>query len=202
MISNRLWTRHAVQALIWVTCWTVILLFDRYPADEFVGVIIVGYISWYVSQSLVSSAIGFVVRRTYQYTTEREGSANDRVSSRRVRFIASCLADQFLYGVCFIISGLMFLLTWITLSVFEFPPPNFDLRIIGLISSIAGLSAVLSIPGTGILLVMLTKGGLSAKAALIRTYGLVRANLQTRQDGFIRWLFGVNIRHHIERPAA
>ena len=190
---------HIVQALIWATAWIVMLWIDDYQLNEWVGVAALGYLAWYVSHAIVDSAMRFALARVYQHAVIVYGKPNNEPTSvsKRAELIIASLASLFIYGVGFITSGFMFILTWLGLIAFGFPPLDMNIRLIGLVS--VALGSIMVLPTLAVIIYMLSLG--KNRVSIRERFTQVSAlawSLITKERFMPKWGFGLNSQY-IER---
>ena len=193
-------TRYIIQALIWATGWFVILWVEEYPTSEWVGVVIAGYLSWYISHLIVFNAARFALRRIFEYAVELYGEQNEHAeASRRTHKAATLLVVMFTYGLGLTTSGLMFILTLTSLNAIGFPPFDISLMTVGLMSLGIGFTIVLSMMISAVSVLTLAKNSSTIRERVSRVRGVVWSALIARRDIILQLVFGLNMQN-IARP--
>ena len=191
---------HIVQALIWATAWFVVLWVNQYPPNEWVGVVVIGCLAWYVSYALIDRAVRFSLARVYGHAVRIYGMPEHKqrasVSKKTELFIAFLVA-LLIYSVGFTTSGLMFIFTWLGLIAFDFPTLDTNIALVGLVSLALGLIMVLPPIASMVYILMLGKRRLSIRARFTQVSALVWS-LIVKERFIPKWGFGLNSQY-IER---
>ena len=198
-INERRVVVHIVQALIYATAWLVILWAEEYPMNEWVGVVGLGYLAWYVSYTAIDSAMRFALARVYRYAVSVYGEPRNESASvsKRTELVIAFLAALLIYGVGFTTSGFMFILTWLGLNTLNFPALDINIALIGMVSVTLGLIMVLLPLSTVIYLLSLGKKRVSIRERFTQI-GALAWSLITKERFMPKWGFGLNSQY-IER---
>ena len=201
-ITNGFSVLRIVQALIWATGWFFILWIDQYPPNEWVGVVAIGCLAWYVSYTLMNNTMRFALARVYRYAVEVYGEPkNEPVSvSKRAELIIAFLVALLIYSVGFTTSGFMFILAWLGLITLDFPTLDTNIKLVGLVSMMLGLIMTLPLLGAVFYMLALGKNRLSIRERFTHVSALAWS-LITKERFMPKWGFGLDSQY-IERLTA
>ena len=195
IIKRRL-SVHIVQALIWATAWLVILWANEYPLNEWVGVVGIGYLAWFVSHALMDNGMRYALSRGYGYAVGVYGEPKDKQTSlnKRMAWTVAFLSELLIYGVGFFTSGLMFIFTWLGLIALDFPTLDTNIGLVGLLSVALGSIMMLLPFATVIYMLELSKNHVSIRERV--TYVIALAWPLITKERFMPKLgFGLDSQH-------
>lgn len=193
LINKKNLAVHIIQALIWATGWQVLLWIDDYPLNEWVGVVVLGYLAWYVSYTLIDNALRFALARAYQYVVSFYGELKNESASvsKRMEWAIAFFVGIFIYSAIFITTGFMFILTWLGLNALDFPMLNTNIRLVGLISVSLGLIMMMLPLSTVIYILALGRSRVLIRERFMHVSALAWS-LITKERFMPKWGFGLN----------
>ena len=142
-----------VASLCIAAIWLAVALAEDYPAEDWAGIVVIGYIVWRISNEVVFRAAQLGVRKVLSYAHSvyhRKGLNPPSGSSNG--WVVHMIAAAYLYSLGFIVSGVMIIIPPEIIKAVELPPLEFS-QSFGLI--LIGAGALFVIAFFGLVLIRL-----------------------------------------------
>ena len=143
-------TRDMPLALICATAWIFVLWLVEYPADESVGVAIVGYIALWTSRLIVNALALFTLRRLNRLALRKADELGVEIPqepSPAVATFARAAAGAFLFAMLLAIVGMSVAATVLIVPAVGLPPLAAGFGVFGWTAFGVGASVLLAIVG-------------------------------------------------------
>ena len=118
-------TRDVPLALICATAWLFVLWLAEYPADESVGVAIIGYVALWTSRLIVNALALFALRRLHSLALRKADELGVEIPeepSPSIAAIARLAVTSFLIAMLLAIVGLSVVATVPIAAAVDLPP--------------------------------------------------------------------------------
>ena len=151
-ISELVPTRDVPLAIICATAWLFVLWLAEYPADESVGVAIIGYVALWTSRLIVNALALFTLRRLHSLALRKADELGVEIQeepSPSIAAIARLAVTAFLIAMLLAIVGLSVVATVPIAAAVDLPPLASGFGVFGWIAFGVGsfvLAMILGVP--------------------------------------------------------
>lgn len=142
-----------VASLCIAAIWLAVAIAEDYPAEDWAGIVVIGYIVWRISNEVVFRAAQLGVQRvlSYAHSVYRRKGLNPPSDSSD-NWVVHMIAAAYLYSLGLIVSGAMIIVPPVIIEAVELPPLELT-QSLGLI--LMGIGALFVIAFFGFVLIRL-----------------------------------------------
>ena len=173
--------RHIVAALLISAMWLAVAILEQYPTEDWVGVVVVGYLVWRVLNEVVFRLAQYGVRKILAYAqTVYDRKDMELPSGNSGSQLSQIIAVAYIYSLGLVISGLMIIISPEIINAVGLPSLELD-QSFGLIMSGIGGAFVIAFFGLALIrLIQLNRSRsarhLTSQAVVVSDDKLARSN--------------------------
>ncbi len=136
-----------VASLFIAAIWLAVAIAEDYPAEDWAGIVVIGYLVWRISNEIVFRAAQLGIRKVLAYAHSMYHSKEMNLPSGSSNsWVVHMIAAVYIYSLGLIVSGAMILVTPVIIEAVDLPTLEFT-QTFGFISMGAGVLAVIAFFG-------------------------------------------------------
>ncbi len=109
--TGKIIARELLLSFVYTTIWFVILFAVSYPVDQWVGIVVIAYVSLCLSRVLIANLAVFLLTRLHEYGSQVAARMGIERSDPTDNRASRAAASLFLFGVLAAIFGLTLTIT-------------------------------------------------------------------------------------------